>query len=278
MAPVSRSTACSAVVRQMRAAVLHLGDLRVRIVRVGPVRVRALLLAGPVEPGQLGARRRREAGRLGQPGQKCVVALARIPPHDAPHRRIGFQRRGIDAHRAPHHQRGVGQSLQHPGKHRLVGLEVNQATGARQRRVIRRGLVEGEVQKRANAQRVGGAPRDRSFRVQTLKVAEQQQPEIAARRQTRPADSVRVERCALRFHERIEPRLVKHPIQPLVKRVPRARRQIRRGHPHRRLPRSAAACPHRHARQCRTQDRSCRSLEWGTFTTGCQGRRRLDAG
>ena len=87
-------------VRQMRAAVLHLGDLRVRIVRVGPVRVRALLLAGPVEPGQLGARRRREAERLGQPGQKCVVALTRIPPHDAPHRRIGFQRRGIDADRA----------------------------------------------------------------------------------------------------------------------------------------------------------------------------------
>ena len=115
-------------VRQMRAAVLHLGDLRVRIVRVGPVRVRALLLAGPVEPGQLGARRRREAGRLGQPGQKRVVALARIPPHNAPHRRIGFQRRGIDANRAPHHQRGVGQSLQHPRKHCLVGLEVNQAT------------------------------------------------------------------------------------------------------------------------------------------------------
>ena len=39
------------------------------------------LCAGPVEPGQLGARRRREAGRLGQPGQKCVVALARVPPH-----------------------------------------------------------------------------------------------------------------------------------------------------------------------------------------------------
>ena len=88
-------------VRQMRAAVLHLRDLRVRMVRVGPVRVRALLLAGPVEPGQLGARRGREAGRLGQPGQKCVVALARIPPHNAPHRRIGFQRRGIDANRAP---------------------------------------------------------------------------------------------------------------------------------------------------------------------------------
>ena len=68
----------------MRAAVLHFRDLRGRIVRVGPVRVRALLVAGPVEPGQLGARRRREAGRLGQPGQKRVVALTRIPPTDVP--------------------------------------------------------------------------------------------------------------------------------------------------------------------------------------------------
>ena len=107
-----------------------------------------------------------------------------------------------------------------------------------------------------------------AVRVQALKVAEQQQPEIAARRQTRPTDPVRVERRALRLHKRIEPRVVEHPIQPLVKRVPSALRQIRRGHPHRRLPRSAAACPHRHARECRTRDRSCRSPERGAFTTG----------
>ena len=107
-----------------------------------------------------------------------------------------------------------------------------------------------------------------AVRVQALKVAEQQQPEIAARRQTRPTDPVRVERRALRLHKRIEPRVVEHPIQPLVKRVPSALRQIRRGHPHRRLPRSAAACPHRHVRECRTRDRSCRSPERGTFTTG----------
>ena len=106
------------------------------------------------------------------------------------------------------------------------------------------------------------------LRVQALKVAEQQQPEIAARRQTRTADPARVERRALRLHKRIEPRIVEHPIQPLVKQVPRALRQIRRGHPHRRLPRSAAAGPHRHARKCRTRDRSCRSPERGTFTTG----------
>ena len=37
----------------------------------------------------------------------------------------------------------------------------------------------------------------------SFKVAEQQQPQIPARRQTRPPDPVRVERRALRFHERI---------------------------------------------------------------------------
>ena len=186
------------------------------------------------------------------PGRMAAIILP-TSPHWRP-------RRGIDPHRAPHDQRGVGQSLQHPRKHCLVGLEVNQATGARQRRVVRRGLVQGDIQKCPDAQRIGGAPRDCPFRVQPFKVAEQQQPEIAARRQTRPTDPVRVERRALCLHARIEPRLVEHPIQPLVKRVPSALRQIRRGHPHRRLPRSAAACPHRHTRQCSTRDRSCRSL------------------
>ena len=101
-----------------------------------------------------------------------------------------------------------------------MGFDVNQATGARQRRVVRRGLVQGDVQKRPDAQRIGGAPRDCPFRVQPFKVAEQQQPEIPARRQTRSTDPVRVERRALCLHERIEPRLVEHPIQPLVKRCP----------------------------------------------------------
>ena len=70
---------------------------------------------------------------------------------------------------------------------------------------------------------LGGVRQMRAaVRVQALKVDEQQQPEIAARRQTRPTDPVRVERRALRLHERIKPRVVEHPIQPLVKRVPSA--------------------------------------------------------
>ena len=114
MAPVSRSTACSAVcARCVRPsfilAIFASGScgwvqsafepffLRVRSNRANSARV------GVERPDA-------SASRV----QKCVVALARVPPHDAPHRRIGFQRRGIDADRAPHHQRSVGQSLQHP--------------------------------------------------------------------------------------------------------------------------------------------------------------------
>ena len=253
----------------MRAAVLHLGDLRVRIVRVGPVRVRALLLAGPVEPGQLGARRRREAGRLGQPGQKrvrssrpCPAAQCSASPHWLP----------ASWHRCPpcaHHQRGVGQSLQHPGKHCLMGLEVNQATVRDSGRVVRRGLVEGEVQKRANAQRVGGRATRSLVPNPTLQSSRATAAENTGPAPDSPTDPVRVRTTRTVPPRTRRTRVVEHSIQPLVKRVPSTLRQIRRGHPHRRLPRSTAACPHRHARQCRTQDRSCRSLERGTFTTGC---------
>ena len=248
MAPVSQVDRVLGSMGQMRPPVLHLRDLRVGIVRVRPVVVRPLLLACPVEAGQLGARRRRDAGGLGQSGQPRVVPLARVPAHDASHRRVGFQRRRIDPDRVPLDEVGVGQTLQHPREHGLVRLEVDQAPGARQRRVVGRGLVQREVQKLADAQRVGGAPRDRPFRVQAFEVAEQQQPEIAARRQTRPADSVGVERRALRFDEGIEVRLVERAIQALVKRVPCALRQICGGHPHRRLARPAPSFAHRHAR------------------------------
>jgi len=39
-----------------------------------------------------------------------------------------------------------------------------------------------------------------------------------------------------------------------------APQQVLRGHPHRRLPGTPWSFAHRHRRQCRTRDRSCRSL------------------
>ena len=147
-------------------------------------------------------------------------------------------------------------------------LDVDQPPRPRQRRVVRRRLVQVEVQELADAQRVGGPPRDRALRVQPFEVAEQQQSEVAARCQTRAADPVGVELRALRLDESIELRVVEHPIQALVERMPRALRQVGGGDPHRFLSRPAAAFAHGHTRECSTRDRSCRSL-MSTFTTDC---------
>ena len=95
-------------------AVLHLRDLRVRVLRMRPVVVRALLRTFPVEAGQLGARRRRDAGRRRQSAKKRVIAFGRVPANDAPQHRVRFQRRRVDADRLPLEQAGVGYPLQHP--------------------------------------------------------------------------------------------------------------------------------------------------------------------
>jgi hypothetical protein len=77
---------------------------------------------------------------LSQLGQEIVIALARVAPHDAAQRRIGLQRRRIDADGLALDQAGVGESLQHRGQDVLVRLEIDQATRARHRRVIARRL------------------------------------------------------------------------------------------------------------------------------------------
>ena len=233
-----------------------------------PIVVGPLLRALAVEAGQLRARRRRDAGRLGQPVQERLVALARVPADDAPQRCVGFQRRRIDAHRLAADQAGVGQPLEHPREHCPVRLQVHPPPRARYRRMVRRRLVQRDVQELPQAQRVGGPPRDRPFRIQALEVAEQQQPEVAARRQTRPAHPVGVELRARPLDEGVETRLVENTIQAFVERVASASRQVGAGHPHRRLPHAAAAFAHCHGQKCSTRDRSCRSL-FGTFTTGC---------
>ena len=57
-------------VRKVRAAVLHLRDARVGVVRMLPVRVAALLRARPIQPRQIRPRRRLDARGLRQPRQK----------------------------------------------------------------------------------------------------------------------------------------------------------------------------------------------------------------
>ena len=92
---------------------------------------------------------------------------------------------------------------------------------ARHRRVVRRRFVQRHVEELPQAQRIGGPPRNRPFRVQPLEVAEQQHPEVATRRQTRPTDPVGVELCALLLDEGVEAGLVENTIQELVERMAR---------------------------------------------------------
>ena len=141
------------------AAVLHAGDLRFRILQMRTNRrLDPFFRALAVEAGQLGARRCRHAGGLGQSAQERLVALARVPAHDASQRGVGVQRRRIDAHRLASDQTGVGQMLQHPREDRLVRLQVDPPSRSRYRRMVRRRLVQRNVQTLPQAQRIGRPP------------------------------------------------------------------------------------------------------------------------
>ncbi len=83
-APISKSTACSALLGQARAPVLHPADARLRVVRVHPLAVGDRVLPSPAPAAPLS---RRGLGTLfggHQPPQVPVVALARVAPHNVP--------------------------------------------------------------------------------------------------------------------------------------------------------------------------------------------------
>jgi hypothetical protein len=84
----------------------------------------ALVLPLLVDERQVRARRRLDARGLRQFRQEVLVTLARVAPDDAAQRRVGLQRRRVDADRFAADQSGIRQSLQYPGEDRLVRLEI----------------------------------------------------------------------------------------------------------------------------------------------------------
>ena len=118
------------LVGEMCPTVLHLRDLRVRVLWRHPLFIRRLpALPRTVKTRQLRPRRRRNARCLRQPTHERLVRFPRIPPLDAPHRRVRFQRCRIHADRLPLHQTRFRQPSQHPREHRHMRLHVDQTPG-----------------------------------------------------------------------------------------------------------------------------------------------------
>ena len=128
------------------------------------------------------------------------VECGRLPgvaTHDASQRRVGLQRRRIDPDGLALDQIRRRQDLQDPREDGAMRLDLDQAPGARDRRVLRHRLVEPQAQEAAEGQRIGAAPRDPAFRIDPLEVADQQQPEVRTGREARSPERGRIERRAL---------------------------------------------------------------------------------
>src|SRR5437867_3823850 len=223
------------LVGEVGPSVFQLRDLGIGVRRIHPLRVGRPLLTSAVEPGQRLAARRLEAGGHGQPREELLVALPRVPPHDAPHRGVRLERGHIHGERLAPEQVGVDQALLHPREYRLMRLDVDQAAGARDRRMIGRRLVEAQAQKVAYRQRVRCPPGDPALRVEPFEIADQQQAEVPARREAGPSHHRRIERPTVLLNEAVEACSLEDLVQAHVERVPRRHRELGRGDPQRRL-------------------------------------------
>jgi len=84
--------------------------------------------------------------------------------------------------------------------------------------MIGRRLWQHQAKKLAQRERIGGTPRNRALGIQPFEIADQQQPEVAARRQAGSA-VVGVESCAQALDEAIEVLLAENLIQSRVERM-----------------------------------------------------------
>ena len=237
------------LVGQMRAAILHLRDSGVWIRRTLPLLVRALLLPQPIQSCQGLPRWCPNPRRLRQAFQKLLIRLPGVPAHDAAHRGIRFQGRRVDRNRLPLEKSRLPQSFLDPAEHLTVRLNIDQSPRPRDRRMIRRLLLQTQTQEAPHRQRVCRSPGHPPLGVQSLEVAHHQKAEVAARLQTRTTQRCGVELAAPRLHESVEPLSVEGSIQARVERVARTSWQFPRRDPQSLL--ALFAFAHCHARTLR---------------------------
>src|SRR5438445_3474038 len=138
-------------------------------------------------------------------------------------------------------------------------LHIDQPPCPRDRRVIRRLLVEPDSQKSPQPERIRRSPSDPALRIDSFKIPDQQQPKIDPRHQRGPPVVCGVKLRALPLGERIELSLFQQFIHSLVERMAWPLRQFIVADPQPLLPLSAPSCPHRH--------RSFSRLRWHSTRT-----------
>src|SRR6266516_3679512 len=230
----------------MCLTIFHLRDLGIRIIGMFPFFIRPLLRPFPIQLGQILLRRRLNPARFCQLREKLRVTFSRVPPNDGSHRRVGLQGRSVHPNRLPIDQSVFRQYLQHPRKHSAMGLQIDQSPRSRYRRMIRCALRQRESQKALQAQRVGAAPGNPSFRVKAFEISDDQQGEIHTRSDARPTHRFAlVKTNALLFGELIKLFVLQTFIHPIVEDVPARSWQLSRRDPQWLLPRSFFTHRHR---------------------------------
>src|SRR5438874_7388782 len=237
----------------MRASIFHLRNPRILVRRALPFLIRRALLALAIQPRQIFAGRRRDPRGLRQPAQKLLVTRPRIPPHNRAHRCVGFQRRRINRDPLSLQQPAIGQHPQHPTEYFTMRIEVDQSSRARDRRVVRRVLVQRNAHKAPQRQRVRQPPGNPPLRPDTLEIPNQQRPKVNPRRQRRTPVLLRIKLRAPLLDKLVEALGLQQLIQTLIKRMSRRPRLLGVRDPDVLLLLPLLARPHRHAPILRTK-------------------------
>src|SRR5712691_11042303 len=122
---------------------------------------------------------------------------------------------------------------------------VHQPAGARDGHMIRRPLIQPDLQKLPQTQRIRHPPRDASFALDPFKETDQHHPEVHPRSQRRAAQLLVIELAAAGLAELVEACLIQHFVQPPIERMARSFRQIP-AIPQHLLPLTPPACAHCH--------------------------------
>src|SRR5260370_41634953 len=110
-------------------------------------------------------------------------------------------------------------------------FHVDQTAGARNRRVIRRVLIQPNPHKAPQPQRIRQLPGNPPFTADALEVAQQQRPKVDPRAQRRPAILRRIELRTPSLHKLIELLSLQQFIEPLLERMSWRRGQLRMSDP-----------------------------------------------